>query len=53
MPMAARRRPNGSFVPRRLLADREDAGQRVELVGQRDRDAGAGARQLTARAARQ
>ena len=37
----------------RLLADGEDAGQRVELVGQRDRDTGAGARQCAAGAARQ
>ena len=36
-PIAARRRPNGSRVPVGFWPSGEDAGERIELVGERDR----------------
>ncbi len=45
--------PEGILGAGGLLADGEDAGERVELVGDRHRDAGAARGQLIARAARQ
>jgi len=44
-PCAARRSANGSFEPGRFQADTEEAGQRVDAVGQRDGGSGEATRQ--------
>jgi len=49
--LAERRSPKGSFVPVGFLVDLEDAGKRIQLVGERHGHAGLGRGQLVTRSA--